>query len=401
MGHYLMRPSLGTPPVDIHLIADTGSDLIWTQCLPCDNCYTQSNPMFDPHRSSTYTPLSCTSPLCHVLDDPSARACPFCNYTYAYASTSVTRGVLSKEKLSFNDAVSFDGVVFGCGHNDTGSFNDREMGIMGLGGGPLSLVSQLGSSFGLNNGLDGAVSTPLVPKEDKTYYYVTLKGISVGPTYLPFNARGSISEGNMFIDSGTPPTILPQDLYDRVVGEVRRQVTSMKPIEDDPELGAQLCYRTEKNIDGPNLKAHFEGGDVELGPIQTFVPPKDGVFCFGMTNTSSEVGVYGNFAQSNYLIGRATYSSHYDKNLDEISPTVVPEDVIQAAHSDKYWAPHPQTGVFGPPTDHISPSTTARGGDRSFYSAPTAGAGTTSVLEEKAWFRHTGLEDLEKPHFLP
>ncbi|QCD87877.1 Xylanase inhibitor [Vigna unguiculata] len=49
--------------------------------------------------------------------------------------------------------------------------------------------------------------------------------------------------------------------------------------------------------------AHFEGADVKLEPIQTFIPPKDGVFFLAFTNTSSDVGIYGNFVQSNYLIG--------------------------------------------------------------------------------------------------
>ena len=72
---------------------------------------------------------------------------------------------------------------------------------------------------------------------------------------------------------------------------------------------------------------------------------------------------------------------------------MVPDYVIQAAHSDKYWAPHPQTGVFGPPTENLNfqPSSAA-----STVNAATA----ASVLEEKAWFRPTSLEDLEKPHHL-
>ena len=143
------------------------------------------------------------------------------------------------------DKVSFQNFVFGCGHHDTGVFNDREMGIIGLGGGPLSLISQLASSFGMKKmfsqclvpfGTDtrisgkmsfgdgsqvsgnGVVSTPLVSKQDKTPYFVTLNGISVEGTFIPFNGNNSpATKGNMFLDSGTPPTILPQDFYDRLV----------------------------------------------------------------------------------------------------------------------------------------------------------------------------------------
>ncbi|PRQ52480.1 putative nepenthesin [Rosa chinensis] len=34
-----MKFSLGTPPLDIYAAADTGSDLVWTQCQPCQACY--------------------------------------------------------------------------------------------------------------------------------------------------------------------------------------------------------------------------------------------------------------------------------------------------------------------------------------------------------------------------
>ncbi|KAK6289385.1 hypothetical protein POUND7_000926 [Theobroma cacao] len=84
---------------------------------------------------------------------------------------------------------------------------------------------------------------------------------------------------------------------------------------------------------------------------------------------------------------RGAHASAYDKNLDDqVRPTVVPDDVIKP-QSDKYWAPHPQTGVFGPATELKA----SAGGER-------ANVAVDSVLEEKAWFRPTSIEDLEKPH---
>lgn len=89
---------------------------------------------------------------------------------------------------------------------------------------------------------------------------------------------------------------------------------------------------------------------------------------------------------------RAAHASVYDKNPDEQSqPSIVPDNVIPP-QPDKYWAPHPQTGVFGPAAEH---SHTAGGKDGS--SPADIGEGA-SVLEQKAWFRPTSIEDLEKPH---
>ncbi|KAK7307951.1 hypothetical protein VNO77_41459 [Canavalia gladiata] len=332
LGEYLMELSIGTPPVTIFGTVDTGSDLIWTQCVPCDNCYKQLNPLFDPRKSNTYTNISCQSNHCKKLISMCSPQ-NGCNYTYDYADSSRTQGALAQETLTLTSStgkpVVLKDVVFGCGHNDTGVFDDHEMGIIGLGGGPLSLISQIGSSFGgkrfsqcllpfntdekissrmsFGKGSEvsgpGVVSTPLVDAPIPTPYLVTLLGISVGHTYFPFSSSSNtVRKGNMNIDSGTPPTILPQDLYDRVAAQVEKQV-NLTPIRDDPDLGTQLCYRTTKNLNGPTLTAHFEGADVLLTPIQIFIPPKDGVFCFAFANDTGEVGIYGNFAQSNYLIG--------------------------------------------------------------------------------------------------
>ena len=44
-GEYLLKYYVGTPPVQILGIADTGSDLIWLQCKPCNGFYKQTAPL--------------------------------------------------------------------------------------------------------------------------------------------------------------------------------------------------------------------------------------------------------------------------------------------------------------------------------------------------------------------
>uniref|UniRef100_K3YAG1 Uncharacterized protein n=1 Tax=Setaria italica TaxID=4555 RepID=K3YAG1_SETIT len=85
---------------------------------------------------------------------------------------------------------------------------------------------------------------------------------------------------------------------------------------------------------------------------------------------------------------RAVHASAYDKNLeDQVRPAFVPDDVIGgAANPDKYWGPHPKTGVFGPAAVDANKAA----------GAPDAAAnGAGSVLDQKVWFRP--LEDVEKP----
>lgn len=82
---------------------------------------------------------------------------------------------------------------------------------------------------------------------------------------------------------------------------------------------------------------------------------------------------------------RAVHASAYDKNLeDQVRPAFVPDDVIGGpANPDKYWGPHPKTGVFGPAAVEAA-------------GAPDAAANAAgSVLDQKVWFRP--LEDVEKP----
>uniref|UniRef100_A0A2P2KAC5 Uncharacterized protein MANES_09G123900 n=1 Tax=Rhizophora mucronata TaxID=61149 RepID=A0A2P2KAC5_RHIMU len=90
----------------------------------------------------------------------------------------------------------------------------------------------------------------------------------------------------------------------------------------------------------------------------------------------------------------AQHTSAYDKNIDDqVHPSIVPDDVIQP-QSEEYWSPHPQTGVFGPATDHKP----VAGSGEQFLSSPTNFGEDGSELEEKAWFRPTSLQDVEKPH---
>ncbi|KAF3639859.1 putative cell division cycle 20.1, cofactor of APC complex-like isoform X1 [Capsicum annuum] len=89
---------------------------------------------------------------------------------------------------------------------------------------------------------------------------------------------------------------------------------------------------------------------------------------------------------------RAVHASAYDKNPDEyVQSFVVPDEVIKA-QSDKYWTPHPHTGVFGPANDHHIASR-----ERGLSIRPES-VGVDSVLEQKAFFRP--LEDLEKPAYV-
>ncbi|KAJ9707635.1 hypothetical protein PVL29_002598 [Vitis rotundifolia] len=315
-GSYLMNISLGTPPVPMLGIADTGSDLIWRQqCLPCPNCYKQVEPLFDPKKLKTYKTLDCNNEFCQDLgqqgscDDDNT-----CTYSYSYGDRSYTRGDLSSDTLTIGstkgDPASFPDIAFGCGYSNKGTFNEKDGGLIGLGGGPLSLVMQLSFEVGrqfsyclMNFGKSGVVSdsgtvsTPLIKGTPNTFYYLTLEGMSGGSEKVAFKA---VEQGNIIIDSGTTLTLLPQDFYTDVESALSKAIGG--ETTTDPSGTFSLCYNSVKNLEIPTVAAHFTGADVKLPPLNTFVQVQEDLVCFSMI-PASDLAIFGNLAQMNFLVG--------------------------------------------------------------------------------------------------
>lgn len=97
-GEYLMI-SIGTPPVSVLSIADTGSDLTQTQCKPCKKCYKKNSSLFDPDQSLSLTMM------------------------YSYGDLSFTKSNLAVETLTIG-SVSIPNIVFSCGHHNRGTFGE-------------------------------------------------------------------------------------------------------------------------------------------------------------------------------------------------------------------------------------------------------------------------------------
>ncbi|RHN40244.1 putative nepenthesin [Medicago truncatula] len=337
-GEYLMTYSVGTPPFKLYGIADTGSDIVWLQCEPCKECYNQTTPKFKPSKSSTYKNIPCSSDLCKsgqqgaVCTDQN-----FCEYSISYGDNSQSKGNLSVDTLTLESStghpISFPKTVIGCGTDNTVSFEGASSGIVGLGGGPASLITQLGSSIDakfsycllpnpvesnttskLNFGDtavvsgDGVVSTPIVKKDPIVFYYLTLEAFSVGNKRIEFEGSSNGGhEGNIIIDSGTTLTVIPTDVYNNLESAVL-ELVKLKRVNDPTRL-FNLCYSvTSDGYDFPIITTHFKGADVKLHPISTFVDVADGIVCLAFATTSAfipsdVVSIFGNLAQQNLLVG--------------------------------------------------------------------------------------------------
>ncbi|CAL5199723.1 unnamed protein product [Lathyrus oleraceus] len=353
-GEYLMSYSIGTPSFKVLGIVDTASNLMWLQCKPCHSCYNQTSPIFNPSKSSSYKNISCSSTTCKSMEDTSCSYdADVCQYTLDYGHGYDTHGDLSVETLTLDSVtgsfVSFPKIVIGCGHNNGDpTYNGPNSGVIGFGSGNTSIIKQLGSSIGgkfsyclidqyhsksirsskLSFGDeaivtgDNVVSTPIVKmigNRQKDYYYLTVKAFSVGNKkikYKGFKREGTnASTHNIIIDSGTTVSILPHHFYYRLESAVKKVVKLERfQVREDP---SSLCYNTtSKQEKLPQITTHFKGADVKLDSHGAFYSLYEGVECFAFRPFKNGLGIFGNMAQINYLIG-------YDlnKNIVSFKPT--------------------------------------------------------------------------------
>ncbi|KAI0499727.1 hypothetical protein KFK09_017935 [Dendrobium nobile] len=357
---YLMSIYLGSPAEKILAIADTGSDLIWIQCKPCDECYHQSAPLFDPQASSTYKVVSCEAESCSALPQGSCGSESQCEYNYAYGDGSFVDGFLSTETISFDAIggrrVQFPKSFFGCTHRSNGTFDQNDGGLVGLGGGQLSLIRQLGSAidnkfsyclpsadqtsatsrlnFGSNadfpGGSNGAVTTPLIPGYPDTFYFLSLEQISVSGQAGAVNVKPAASTnakkakdfgGNIIIDSGTTLTLIDDEALQSVTSKV---VSSVKlPRVTDPEGVFSLCFDVSgeggNNAKFPDITFHFSGGAaVVLQKSNAFIESATNVLCLALISSDGiGINIFGNIAQQNF---------HIEYDLGAMQLTLAPAD---------------------------------------------------------------------------
>uniref|UniRef100_A0A7N0VL35 Peptidase A1 domain-containing protein n=1 Tax=Kalanchoe fedtschenkoi TaxID=63787 RepID=A0A7N0VL35_KALFE len=325
---FFMKIRLGTPPVNIIAVADTGSDLTWTQCLPCTRCFPQHHPLFDTRASSSYGTIQCGS----------SRPCPpwngirclngICHHDIHYVDGAHTRGLLSTEILRMDSTaystVQIPKYIFGCGMDNNGNIGEIGSGVIGLGAGPESIVTQLGHlserkfsyclmpldlpgrvshiHFGDRAAVrgPGTITVPLVPGRPGNFYHVTLEAFTVGRTRIPFIGRsGAVEQGNIIIDSGMAITTLPRHFY----AQIKQAVTmhTHAPEVPDPDELLELCFRKDRSLQLPSIVANFRGGNVPLKRFNVFVTLGT-VTCLTFGVSESHIN-YGSLIQQNFLVG--------------------------------------------------------------------------------------------------
>uniref|UniRef100_K3YUI3 Peptidase A1 domain-containing protein n=1 Tax=Setaria italica TaxID=4555 RepID=K3YUI3_SETIT len=161
-GLYFTRIEIGAPPKGYYVQVDTGSDILWVNCIRCDGCPTRSGlgielTQYDPAGSGST--VGCNQEFCVANNDGVRPTCSSespCQFRITYGDGSSTTGFFVNDLLQY-DKVSGDGqttpsnasITFGCGAQlggDLGSSSQALDGILGFGQSNSSMLSQLAAA---------------------------------------------------------------------------------------------------------------------------------------------------------------------------------------------------------------------------------------------------------------
>ncbi|GKV09472.1 hypothetical protein SLEP1_g20966 [Rubroshorea leprosula] len=328
IGNYVVRLKLGTPGQLMFMVLDTSTDSAWAPCSGCIGC---SATTFSPNTSSTYGgSLDCSTAECTQVRGVSCTATgsTVCSFNQSYGGDSSFSATLVKDSLSLaNDIVP--NFAFGCINSISGK-SIPPQGLLGLGRGPMSLLSQSGSLYSgvfsyclpsfksyffsgsLKLGPAGQPksirTTPLLQSPHRpSLYYVNLTGISVGRVRVPIAqellAFNPTTGSGTIIDSGTVITRFVQPVYNAIRDEFRNQVKG--PFSS---LGAfDTCFAATNEDLAPAITFHLTGLTLTLPMENSLIHSSSGsVACLAMaaapSNVNSVLNIIANLQQQNLRI---------------------------------------------------------------------------------------------------
>ncbi|MCO5577879.1 hypothetical protein L7F22_031714 [Adiantum nelumboides] len=356
---YLARLSVGAAavnpgdlnPREFFMNLDTGGDLIWMQCEPCEICYPQvDQPVFDPGLSKTLNKLHGASSVCQMLlskrtSDQTSR---WCTYKTSYNDGTSTSGTLVQDFTTLaGDAGRVD-LTFGCSNRTTGVVG-VSAGILALGRGFFSFPSQLGragfqpSETVLSYCLPAVLSTdsstltfgapvppqtvftPLIhnPIRLKNLYFVQLTGISVDGTLLAglppylFDIDPNTGQGGTLLDTGSTLTYLPDNVvYLKLLKAVKDAIAANAPNLRRADPAGRCFIRRAPDADiydgVPTLSFHFaDDAKLEIPPQQVIVPKSfglDKLMCMSFNRMSISQIIIGSVHQQHTRITIDTHS---------------------------------------------------------------------------------------------
>lgn len=327
IGNYVARVKVGTPGQLMFMVLDTSNDAAWIPCTGCTQC---TSTKFSPNASSTYVPLDCSVPECTQVRGLScpATGTGSCLFNQSYGGDSSFSATLSYDSIGLGNDV-IPNYAFGC-INEVSGKSVPPQGLLGLGRGPISLLSQTGSlysgifsyclpsfkSYYFSGSLKlgplgqpkNIKTTPLLKNPHRpSLYYVNLTGINVGRVSVPIAPELLAFDPNTgagtIIDSGTVITRFAQPVYTALRDEFRKQTKG--PFSS---LGAfDTCFAATNEDVAPSITFRFTGMDLVLPMENSLIHSSAGTtVCLAMAaspnNVNAAVNVIANLQQQNLRI---------------------------------------------------------------------------------------------------
>ncbi|KAG2260281.1 hypothetical protein Bca52824_079575 [Brassica carinata] len=337
LGLYYAKIGIGTPAKSYYVQVDTGSDIMWVNCIQCKQCPKRSNlgielTLYDIRESESAKLVSCDEDFCYQISGVLSLGAKL-------TCRVLILRFMEMGALLLYDSVAGDlktktangSVIFGCGARQSGDLdasNEEALdGILGFGKANSSMISQLASSGrvkkifahcldGRNGGGIFAIGrvvqpkvnmTPLVPNQP--HYNVNMTAVQVGQEFLdipadlfqPGDRKGAI------IDSGTTLAYLPEIIYEPLVKKITSQEPSLKVHIVDKDY---KCFQYSGRVDEgfPNVTFHFENSVYLRVYPHDYLFPYEGMWCIGWQNSGMQsrdrrnMTLLGDLVLSNKLV---------------------------------------------------------------------------------------------------
>ncbi|CAN4113644.1 unnamed protein product [Withania somnifera] len=322
-GYYQTTLNVGQPPSPYFLDIDTGSDLTWLQCdAPCVRCVPAPHSPYKPTKDQI---VKFNDPICVSLQSHSNQ--PHnpndqCDYEVNYADQCSSLGVLVRDTVpvKFTNGSSYvPPLVFGCGYDQevpAAAHAPYMDGILGLGNGKASIVSQM-SSLGLIRNVighclggqgggylflgdgvlpsSGIVWTPIVGSSSETHY-------SLGAVDLLFDGQATGIKGlPILFDSGSTYTYINSEAYNTLLSMIKKNIDAKQLTDAVNDNSLPVCWKGPKPFISINdAKSNFKtltlsfmnakNVQLQLTPENYLIVSNRGNVCLGILN-GSEVGL--------------------------------------------------------------------------------------------------------------
>jgi hypothetical protein len=109
VGLYYAKIGIGTPPKDYYMQVDTGSDIMWVNCIQCTECPKRSSlgidlTLYNIEDSETGKLVPCNQEFCLEINGGPLTGCTAndsCPYLQIYEDGSSTAGIFVKDAVQY------------------------------------------------------------------------------------------------------------------------------------------------------------------------------------------------------------------------------------------------------------------------------------------------------------